>query len=103
MTNPQTTPINDNFKNLLFAYPQIVFNGPTEELHSNGELLLALINFAYYVGKNSVTIFKENEDNSIEIYDHIREKHFIGGSPKSIVEALIIALLNYHLGISCDD
>ena len=62
-------------------------------------LLLSLIELAYSIGKNSVTLSKENENNTAEIYNETSDRGYFGGSPQSLVAALLIAILNYKLQI----
>jgi hypothetical protein len=67
--------------------------------NTDGDLLLALMDYAYGVSKNSVVLTKYDEFNLAEIRN---DKYYLGGSHKSMAAALLIVVLNYHLGIDWD-
>ena len=99
----------ENLAVLCSDYPDfLTVNPPIKERKTtwgpdnDGELLLALMNYGYGVGKNSLIITKENEFNLAEVLNYTSDTCYIGGSPKSVVAALLIAILNYHLRIEIE-
>ena len=98
---PQLNTVQENYKLFKSFFPE--FSVPPnlgQDLHLEGGLLLSLIELAYSIGKNRVALIKENENNTAEIYDEASDRCYFGGSPKSLVAALLIVILNYKLNIN---